>query len=854
MNKSKQLSSVITVSSSPVSLPGGSNAAKSVYTQRATQQTSNRPTTGGASVRPKTATTAVTRTQAPKCIMSVTEGRGVAIEVGICIFDVNSCECTLSQFADSTTFARTIQKISLNDPQKILVSFVGNKCSEEIKESSKLYQLIEQQFPHVSFIFLPRKHFNDEMGINYIKHYGLQEDIPGLLVGVSSKYYCLAATSGTFYYLLQNQGLAFSENTIKFSYQGAKDTLMIDTITSRNLELVTNIIKINKENTLLGILDKTITPMGKRLLRMNILQPSCCLEVITDRLDAIQELSASEECLFNIQSSLRPLSDLDYIISFIVKLPNANHKTVGRQMLAVHHSESKINQVICLKQSIKSIQNIAFQLPCHSNPDGICVLLTAIYKVLSEPIFAELEELVNNVVNEDVGIEKTGLGLRNQKCYAVKAGVNGLLDVARQAYKEAIEDTYELVSEYSENTGLKMKLQFSASSGFFIQMSTSELSDGNTLPDKFINVVTKRKMLHFTTLEILQSNSRINESLMEVYLMSDKVVSELLQVFRDNINILYKASEAIALLDMLASLASCKLSYGYVRPTFSDVLAIKSGRHPILDHILTFPLVPNDTFASLSSSFQFITGPNMSGKSTYLRQVALLNVMAHIGSFVPAEYASFRLCDQLLSRLANDNILSDTSTSSFMTEMKETAYLLQNVTNSSVVIIDELCRSTSPNNAVGVAAAVCEELARTKAFCFFATHLHELTRTLVIYPNVVNLRFKVDVRMDDRNCMVDYQYKIEDGHLSTEQNYGLQTAQLLGFPKNLLLAAYQIVKELKKNKQTAYTNEKAKEVSKERKLLWFADKMLQLDQANLNDEQLLEQLTQLQDDMAKEFP
>lgn len=155
----------------------------------------------------------------------------------------------------------------------------------------------------------------------------------------------------------------------------------LDTITSRNLELVTNIINTNKENTLLGILDKTITPMGKRLLRMNILQPSCCLEVITDRLDAIQELSASETCLFNIQSSLQPLSDLDYMISFIVKLPNANNKSVGRQMLAVHHSESKINQAICLKQSIKSIQNIAFQLPCHSNPDGSCVLSTAIYKV-----------------------------------------------------------------------------------------------------------------------------------------------------------------------------------------------------------------------------------------------------------------------------------------------------------------------------------------------------------------------------------------------------------------------------------------------------------------------------------------
>ncbi|CEI86447.1 hypothetical protein RMCBS344292_00887 [Rhizopus microsporus] len=409
MDKSKQLSSVITVSSSRVSLPGSSNATKSVYTQRVTQQASNRPTTGGVSARPKTATTAVRR-QAPKCIMSVTEGRGVAIEVGICIFDVNSCECTLSQ---------------------ILVSSFGNKSSEEIKERSKLYQLIEQQFPHVSFIFLPRKYFNDEMGIDYIKHYGLQEDIPGLLVGVSPKYYCLAATSGTFYYLLQNENLAFAENTIKFSYQGAEGTLMIDTITSRNLELVTNIINTNKENTLLGILDKTITPMGKRLLRMNILQPSCCLEVITDRLDAIQELSASETCLFNIQSSLQPLSDLDYMISFIVKLSNANNKSVGRQMLAVHHSESKINQAICLKQSIKSIQNIAFQLPCHSNPDGSCVLSTAIYKILSEPIFAELEEIINNVINEDVGIERTGLGLRNQKCYAVKAGVNGLLDVGK---------------------------------------------------------------------------------------------------------------------------------------------------------------------------------------------------------------------------------------------------------------------------------------------------------------------------------------------------------------------------------------------------------------------------------------
>ncbi|CAO3674509.1 unnamed protein product [Rhizopus stolonifer] len=790
--------------------------------------------------RPRTEITTITRKPTKKCFITITEGRGVAIEIGICLFDINSCECILSQFADTPTFTRTLQKISLCDPQKILM----NSSSKEITstESSKLCQLIEQCYSTIPVVTLPRKYFNDHTGIEYIKNYGLQEDIPGLLMGICPKYYCLAATSGSFHYVLENEDFTFAKNTIKFSYHGAEGTIMIDFTTARNLELVINTTNTRAENTLLNILDKTVTSMGKRLLRMNILQPSCCLEIITDRLDAVQKLSESEEGLFNIQSCLKALVDLDHTIAFVVKVPKTDRKVNGRQTLAVQYSESKINHAIGLKQAVKSIQTIAPHLPSSE-----CILIKTIYKILSDPAFSkarnnsiieEFEKAINNVINEDVGIQKTSLGIRNQKCYAVKVGVNGLLDVARQVYKEAIEDIYDLVTEYSETTELNMKLQFSSSSGFFIQMSISDISENQTLPEKFIN--------------ILQKNSRINESLAEVYLMSESVVSELLQLFRENINFLYKASEAVALLDMLTSFAISKLSYNYSRPNFTDTLAIKSGRHPILDQILAFPLVPNDTFISLSSSFQLITGPNMSGKSTYLRQVALLNIMAHIGSFIPAEYGSFRLCDQILSRLANDNVFSDVGTSSFMTEMKETAYLLHSLTDSSLVIIDELCRSTSPTDALGIAAAISEELIRSKAFCLFATHLHELTRTLVIYPNVVNLQFKVDVKVVNSDCLVDYQYKIEDGNLTTENHYGLQTAQLLGLPKQLLDAAYEIVKDLKKGKTNFYTNEKVKEITKERKLLWFADKMLQLDQSDLSDDQLLEQAALLQDGMMKE--
>ncbi|KAG2230711.1 hypothetical protein INT48_003718 [Thamnidium elegans] len=734
-----------------------------------------------------------------KRIMTITEGRGVAIEIGLCVFDINSCEFIISQLADSQTFTRTLQKINLNNPQKIIVAsssmdnpHIGS-ANEEV--GTTLCQWIRRQFPRVPIISLPRRYFNDEEGKSYIRTYGLQEDVIGLLVGVSKKH------------LFLDEGHLFAERTIKFSYQGAEGTMLIDTITANNLELVSNTTNSHTKNTLLGILDHTLTPMGKRLLRMNILQPPCSIDIIKDRLDAVEELSNHEENIFNIQSYLKQLTDLDYIVSFLTKIPS-KIKTKN-SITAVQHAEMKLNQVIALKQSIKSIQSIE----CH------------------------LPQILNQ--NED---ERGHILLGTIH----KAGINGLLDVARQTYKETTEDIYELVSNYSETYNMPMKLQFSSPSGFYITLASCHLVklDGQ-LPEVFINVIKKRKTLQFTTIELLQKNSRINESLTEVYLLSDRIVTELLQIFRDNINIFYKASEAIALLDMLTCLAVCNISSDYVRPEFSNTMAIKAGRNPILDHILSFPLVPNDTFASLSSSFQFITGPNMSGKSTYLRQLALLVIMAQLGSFVPAEYASFRLTDQLLSRLANDNTFTDIGTSSFMSEMRETSYILQNVTSTSLVIIDELGRSTSPSDALGITGAVCEYLIRTR-----------LAKTLKVYPNVVSLQFKVQVTKNNNNtCTVNYQYKIEDGHLSSGNHYyGLQTAQILRLPQEVLSCAYIIVKELKTErlKREKPYSDIAKDVTEERKLLWFADKILQLAHANMNSQQLYNHMLSLKNDIWKE--
>ncbi|KAI8891327.1 hypothetical protein K501DRAFT_166658 [Backusella circina FSU 941] len=655
----------------------------------------------------------------PSIVMAITEGRGIAIEVGICVFNTSSCECILYQFADTQSFTRTLHMIYLRDPQKILMP---SSSINPIK--TQLYQLIELHYPNVSLIVLPRRSFSEDTGLDCIKSFALHEDRATLLLGLNSKYYCLSAISAAFKYVMESEVIVFSEHTILFYYQSAEDT-----ITIKNLELVTNIVDRFSKKTLYGVLNKTVTAMGGRLLRMNMLQPSNSLEIIQDRLNAVEALSEREECLFGIQTSLKQLADLDHTIAFVVKTPSQQRSTPTR---LVQYAEAKINHSIKLKTTLKSIKNVIENLP-QDIKDGQNrqqnILLWKIHK-----------DEINKIIHPSVNVETTSLGIRNQKCYAIKVYIKN----TRQTYKENTEDVYELVSNYSEIYKLPFKVQFSPSKGFFIGISVDSIPTGQQLPDEFLQPVKKRKMIQVTTLELMKKNTHINDSLAEIYLMSDCIVSELLKTFRENINTLYKASEAISLLDMLCSFAFSKIVSDYARPEFTNTLAIRSGRHPILDELMPSSFVPNDTFASLSSTFQFITGLNMSGKSTYLKQIALLNIMAHMGSFVPAEYASFRLADQIMSRLTNDNTISDIGTSSFMTEMTETAYILQNVTDKSLVFMDELGRGTSPIDALGITGAICEALIKTKAFCFFVTHLHELTKSLATYPNVVNLQLKVN--------------------------------------------------------------------------------------------------------------
>ncbi|KAI8907003.1 muts-like protein 4, isoform CRA_a [Powellomyces hirtus] len=747
-----------------------SSSSRSSPVRPDTSGTQRQSARQGTSSRRRPGTAASTRSTAASegCfLVAVIEGRGIATEVGMAAMDLRTNECHLLQFSDSQTYTKTIHKLCVLNPAELLVSFT---MVEPVK--SKLVSVISENLPDVDVVPISRKYFNDNLGTDYIRQYELEDDSGTVVSAVAEKVYCLAATAALLKYVQSQQNILFANRSVRFKYEVIEGSMMIDPNTARNLELVVNLNNPKSNHTLFGVLNHTGTPMGARLLRMNVLQPPCDLPTITTRLSAVQDLTETEELFFFAQGALKNFLDVDFLITSLVHAP---------KHLTVRHAEQAINNVISFKHTVGLIYSLRDAMDGVNN-----VLLLAIQKTLNDPRLDMINARMEEVINEDVTFQKSAMGLRNQRCYAVKAGFNGLLDVARQTYKETTNDVYDLVTAYTEKYDIPIKVNFNPVVGFYLTATREQLAM-RELPLEFINVETKKKLTTFTTLKLLSYNDRIQESLTEVYLMSDKIIEELIADIRKHAAILYKISESIALLDILVSFAHMCTVSDCVRPEFTETLAIKAGRHPIKETVSTDLFVANDIYASEGANMQIITGPNMSGKSTYLRQIALLIIVAQLGAFVPAAYASVRLVDKLFSRIGMDDSLQ-ANASTFMLEMRETAFILQNVTSRSLIIIDELGRGTSTNDGLGITFAVCEELAKSKAFTFMATHFQELASVMDGYPNVVNLHLHVEHNTEVANETLKCSYTVRDG-ISDEKQYGLKLAQMAGFSERALTRA-----------------------------------------------------------------
>lgn len=396
-----------------------------------------------------------------------------------------------------------------------------------------------------------------------------------------------------------------------------------------------------------------------------------------------------------------------------------------------------------------------------------------------------------------------------------------------------------------ETQGINLELKYDTARQYYIRVAKSELEDRN-LPEIFINTFRKKNITECQTLDLVKLNQKILDAHHEVLQLSDQCIQDLTDDIRGEIAPLFKICEAIAMLDVIASFAQLVTTLDYCRPDLTDVLAIKSGRHPIREKIHADKFVPNDAYATQQGRFQIITGCNMSGKSTYIRSIALMTVMAQIGCFVPAAYASFPVRHQLFARVSMDDSI-ESNVSTFAAEMRETAFILRNVDKRSLLIVDELGRGTSTRDGLAFALAVAEALLESRALVWFATHFRDLAHIMAERSGVVNLHLAVDMggAEEDRITML---YRISNGCVE-EEHYGLALASVVDIPPNVLHVAEKVSRKVARGLERRKRGSKAILLARRRKLvLSLKEQLVQAKEGNMRRTVLNSWLKKLQDE------
>jgi len=602
--------------------------------------------------------------------------------------------------------------------------------------------------------------------------------------------------------------------------------MMIDTATIKSLELLQNCHDSKSKECLFGHLNGTLTVMGERLLKSNILQPLTDIDILNKRYDAIQELSTNEDMFTNLRSILKGFPDADKYLTSLILVPK-QHDTFT--------TASTINNILALKQFITSGNNLYKTLNgCKS------ILLKDICTSCDPSTLDLVKDLIDEKINKDIIYTKKPIELRNQRLYAVKVGIHHLLDVARKTFAECNEDAYNHVQELKDNYGIMLELKYDERRKYYISLPISELEDRD-LPEVFINIFRNKKNIECQTMDLIKHNQKIHDSYTEIILMSDEQIQSLTESIKEYIPILFKISESISLLDMITSLVNIIImNEDYIRPEYNTgTLAIKEGRHPIKEKSMKF--IPNDIYSTESRRFQIITGCNMSGKSTYIRSVAMICIMGQIGSFIPAKQATLPVIKQLLARISTDSVI-EANVSTFSSEMREISYILDNINDNSLVIIDELCRGTSIIDGQAIALAISEELIKSKALVWFVTHFRNLSTILSERYGVMSMHMSVDINHENILAML---YRVSEG-VDTNEHYGLKLAKIVSFPDQVYERAEYVINILE---DKAKRNERVSPfivLARRRKVVFqLREQIIQALQSSMDDNVLKEWLSEM---------
>ncbi|XP_043716213.1 DNA mismatch repair protein MSH4 isoform X3 [Telopea speciosissima] len=628
-----------------------------------------------------------------------------AKEVGVAAFDMRSASLHLSQYIEtSSSYQNTKTLLHFYDPMVIIVP--PNKMAPDGMVG--VSELVDRFYSSAKKVVMARGCFDDTKGVVLVKSLAAKDPSAlGLDTYYKQYYLCLAASAATIKWTEAEKGVIVTNHSLLVTFNGSFDHMNIDSTSVQNLEIIEPLHSTlwgtsNKKRSLFHMLKTTRTIGGTRLLRANLLQPLKDIGTINARLDCLDELMTNEELFFSLSQVLRKFpKESDRVLCHFCFKPNK----VTNGVLGVENarkSQVLISNIILLKTALEALPLLTTVLK-----DAKCSLLTNVYESISaNEKYAAIRKRISEVIDEDVLHARVPFVARTQQCFAVKAGIDGLLDVARRLFCDTSEAIHSLANKYREEFNLpNLKIPFKSRQGFYLSIPQKDIN--GRLPSKFIQVLKHGNNLHFSTLELASLNVRNNSVAAECYTRTELCLEALIDSIRGDVSALTLLAEVLCLLDMIvnsfAYTISTKPVDRYTRPEFTDngPLAIDAGRHPILETIHN-DFIPNSIFLSEASNMVIVMGPNMSGKSTYLQQVCLLVILGQIGCYVPARFSSLRVVDRIFTRMGTgDNLESNSST--FMTEMKETAFVMQNVSPRSLIVMDELGRATSSTDGFAIA-------------------------------------------------------------------------------------------------------------------------------------------------------
>jgi len=596
--------------------------------------------------------------------------------------------------------------------------------------------------------------------------------------GIQGMEHAISAAGALLSYLKETK-MDELKNITKIRRQERKKHMILDKATLRNLEITHNIMDSSSKATLLSTVDKTLTPMGKRLLKNHLVQPLIDAKKIRERHDAVEELTNDVIAREELRISLSDMLDIERLISRITT-GSAN----ARDLIALKNSLTHIPRV---KEAIKNTSSSLMQ-DIKNIPESTHIIDLIELSIKEEP---------SNLLNEG---------------NIIKKGYNKDLDELHDIKQSGKKWIATLGTQEKQKTGIKsLKIKFNNVFGYFIEVTKPNL---HLVPKDYTRKQTQANSERFITEELKDKESLILNAEEKIVKLEQTIFKEIITQISRDVIIIQETSEKIALLDVLLSNAVVAIRNNYCRPDMLDsesILIIEDGRHPVVEKLDTF--IPNNTCFNENTLIKLITGPNMAGKSTYLRQVALIVLLAQIGSFVPARSASISIVDRIFTRVgAHDDLASGQST--FMIEMNETANILNNATSRSLIILDEIGRGTSTYDGVSIAWAVVEYIyKKIRANTLFATHYHVLNKLEKELEKIRN--YNIAVKETDDSII--FLRKIILG--GTDKSYGVQVAKLAGLPKDVIQRSMEIMDTLEKQDTMKKKIQADKEKLKQMKLL-----------------------------------